>query len=99
MDDLRAGYFKGELSSEKSKEFEIMRGQGDSNILDAHEDELLTTNEVETSAPLKAKIYPSLQCQECKEGFMEICGRTENGKTVCKECYSKMIGEEERHAL
>lgn len=99
MDDLRARYFEGELSSEESKEFEIMRDRVIQYILDAHGDELLTINEVEISTPPKAKIYPSLQCHECKEGFMEICGRTAHGKTVCKECYSKMIGEEERHTL
>lgn len=27
----------------------------------------------------KARIYPLLKCQECGEGFMEICSRTVNG--------------------
>lgn len=62
------------------------------HIIDAAHEELLCVSEVDIPAPQKARIYPSLQCQECKEGFMEICGRTANGKTVCKECFQKMTG-------
>jgi formylmethanofuran dehydrogenase subunit E len=93
MDDLRARYFKGELSQEESKEFEIMRDRVTQHILDAHDEELLSVKEeAEIPAPLKARIYPSLQCQECGEGFMEICGRTANGKVVCQGCYERMVG-------
>jgi len=61
-------------------------------LIDAPHEELLNVCEVEIPAPQKAQIYPTLQCQQCKEGFMEICGRTANGKTVCKECFQKMTG-------
>ena len=90
MDDLRARYFKGDLSEEEKKEFETMRSKVTHHIIDAVNEELLLVSEVEIPAPLRARIYPSLQCQECKEGFMEICGRTANGKTVCKECFQRM---------
>lgn len=92
MDDLRARYFKGDLSEEDKKEFESMRGQVIEHIIEAADEELLLVSDVEIPAPQKARIYPSLQCQECKEGFMEICGRTANGKRICKECFQKMIG-------
>ena len=99
MDDIRARYFKGELSPEERVEFEGMRDRAIKHMLEAPDDELLNINEVDIPAPHKARIYPTRLCQECKEGFVEICGRTADGKTVCKECFSRMIGEEERHAL
>jgi len=92
MDDLRARYFKGDLSEKEKTEFEAMRSQVTEHIIKAADDELLHVSEVDIPAPQKARIYPSLQCQVCKEGFMEICGRTANGKTICKECFQKITG-------
>jgi formylmethanofuran dehydrogenase subunit E len=91
MDDLRACYFKGDLSEEENKEFETVRGEVIRHIIEAADEELLSISEVDIPMPQKARIHPSLQCQECKEGFMEICGRTANGKTICKECFQRMI--------
>lgn len=90
MDEVRARYFKGELSEEEKKEFEKMRDQVIEHIIEACEEELLSVSEVAIPAPEKARIYPSLKCDECGEGFMEICGRTANGKTICKECFQRM---------
>ena len=95
MDDMRARYFKGELSSEERLEFEVMRDRAIRHLLQAPDDELLSISEVDIQTPHKARIYPTLQCQECKEGFMEIRGRTAIGKTVCKECFSRMTGQEQ----
>lgn len=92
MDDLRARYFKGELSGEEKEEFETMKSQVTAHIIEAPYEELLSVSEVEIPAPEKARIYPSLKCEECQEGFMEICGRTANGKTICKECFQRMTG-------
>ncbi len=92
MDEIRARYFKGDLSEEEKKEFETIRREVTQHIIDAPDEELLSVSEVAIPAPEKARIYPSLQCQECGEGFMEICGRTTNGKTVCKECFQRMMG-------
>ena len=89
---LRARYFKGDLSEEEKKEFETMRSQVTEHIIEAPYEELLSVSEVEIPAPEKARIYPSLKCEECLEGFMEICGRTANGKIICKECFQRMAG-------
>lgn len=69
-----------------------MRSQVTEHIIGAPCEELLSVSEVEIPAPEKARIYPSLKCEECQEGVMEICGRTANGKTICKECFQKMTG-------
>ena len=92
MDEIRDRYFKGELSPEEQVEFKALRERSIRHMLAAPDDELLSVKEVDIPAPQKARIYPTLQCQECNEGFMEICGRTANGKTVCKECFSRMTG-------
>jgi formylmethanofuran dehydrogenase subunit E len=47
--------------------------------------------EVDIPALNKARIYPSLACQQCGEKLMEILGRTAEGKVLCKECFAKSI--------
>ena len=69
MDDLRARYFKGNLSEEEKKEFETMRSQVTEHIIDAPHEELLSVSEVEIPAPQKARIYPSLQCRGVQRGL------------------------------
>lgn len=91
MDKLRQKYFKGELGPEEKKEFEALREQVIQRILTAPDNEVLSVKEVDIPAPEKARIYPSLPCQECGEAFMEILGRTVNGKVVCKACFEKMV--------
>jgi formylmethanofuran dehydrogenase subunit E len=91
MDKLRQKYFKGELGPEEKKEFEALREQVIQRILTAPDNEVLSVKEVDIPAPEKARIYPSLSCQECGEAFMEILGRTVNGKVVCKACFEKMV--------
>ncbi len=88
-DKLRQKYFKGELSPEEKKEFETMREQLIQKILTAPDEELLSVKEVDIPTPEKAKIYPSLKCQECGEAFMEIMGRMVGGKVVCQACFEK----------
>jgi len=92
IDSLVSGYFAGTLKDEERKEFEAQRAMVTQHIIDAPEEEILSAREVEIPEPEKARIYPSLQCQECGEGFMEICGRTVKGKVVCQECFERMVG-------
>jgi formylmethanofuran dehydrogenase subunit E len=90
MDAIRQKYFKGALKPEEKKEFEALREETIQRILTAPDDEVLSVKEVDIPAPEKARIYPSLRCQECGEAFMEIMGRTVGGKVVCKACFDKM---------
>jgi formylmethanofuran dehydrogenase subunit E len=92
MDKLRDRYFKGDLTEEEKKEFEKIREQVTHYIINAPAEQVLSIIEVGIPAPNKARIYPSIKCKECGEEFMEICGRTVNGKVVCKECFGKMAG-------
>ena len=85
-------YFEGRLTEEEQKEVEKMREDYMEYILGAGDDELFEVREVDLPAPEKARIYPSMRCEECGEDFMEIKGRTAEGKVVCKDCYGKMVG-------
>jgi formylmethanofuran dehydrogenase subunit E len=91
MDELRQKAAKGELSQEEKKEMEGLRSRVIEDILSAKDEDLLSVSDVDIPAPEKARIYPSLKCQECGEAFMEILGRTAGGKVLCKDCYEKMV--------
>jgi formylmethanofuran dehydrogenase subunit E len=90
LDKFRQKSVTGELSEKEHQEFAAMREQAIQKILTAPDEELLSVTEVDIPAPKKARIYPTLRCQECGEGFMEVLGRMANGKVVCKSCYEKM---------
>ena len=91
MDELRQKAALGELGPEEKKEMDGLRSRVIEDILSAKDEDLLSVREVDIPAPEKARIYPSLKCQECGEAFMEILGRTAGGKVVCKDCYEKMV--------
>ena len=91
MDELRQRAALGELGPEEKKEMEGLRAKVVEDILSAKDEDLLSVREVDIPAPEKARVYPSLKCQECGESFMEILGRTAGGKVVCKDCYEKMV--------
>lgn len=91
MDEMRSRYFKGDLTEEERNEFEVLRDQVTQYLINAKDDEILSVREIDIPAPERAKIYPSLKCQECGEGFMEICGRTANGKILCKDCFERLM--------
>jgi formylmethanofuran dehydrogenase subunit E len=91
MDAMRQKAAAGRLTSEEKKEFERLRSQVIEDILSGKDEDMLSVKEVDIPAPETAKIYPSLKCQECGEGFMEILGRTAGGKVLCKECFGKMV--------
>ena len=90
MGSLRERAFRGELSPVEEKAFRAKRGEIIDYILNARDDEILDVKEVSIPVPEKAKIYPSLECQECGEKFMEIKGRTAKGKLLCPECFEKL---------
>jgi len=91
MDALRQKMAAGKLTAEERTEFEGLRSQVIENILKGKDEDLLAVKEVDIPAPEKARIYPSLQCQECGERFMEILGRTAEGKVLCKDCFEKKV--------
>ena len=91
MDALRLKASAGELSPGERKEMDALRSQVIDAVLSGRDEDLLAVKEVDIPAPDKAKTYPSLRCQQCGERFMEIKGRTAEGKVLCKDCFEKIV--------
>ena len=91
MDAMRQKMAAGTLTPADKKEMEGMRTRIMEQILAGRDEDLLDVREAEIPAPDKARIYPSLVCQECGERFMEIMGRTAEGKVLCKGCFEKKV--------
>ena len=91
MDAMRQKMAAGALTDADKKEMEGMRSRTMEQILAGRDEDLLDVREAEIPAPEKARIYPSLVCQECGERFMEIMGRTAEGKVLCKGCFEKKV--------
>ncbi|MDH7597667.1 MAG: FmdE family protein [Methanothrix sp.] len=85
-------YFRDEILQEifSTGRGEEARSKAMEAILSAPEENILSVREVDIPEPPRARIYPSIRCQECGESFMEIRGRVVNGKIVCKECFSRL---------
>ena len=91
MDGLRQKMAAGNLTPAEKKEMEGMRSRIMEQILAGRDEDLLDVREAEIPAPDKARIYPSLVCQECGDRFMEFMGRTAEGKVLCKGCFEKKV--------
>jgi formylmethanofuran dehydrogenase subunit E len=91
MEKLRRKYFRGEASVEEKKEFEGLREKIIQDILTARDEDILSVQDVDMPAPEKARVYPSRRCDRCGESFMEILGRTFDGKILCQECFQKLV--------
>ena len=91
QDEKHAALFEkikaGTASPDEAKEFQSSNETKSQKILEMPEEELFWIREVKIEPPEKAKVYPSLVCSKCGEGFMEPLGRVRNGKIVCIPCF------------
>jgi len=91
MDALRQKMASGPLTETEENEMKSLRARVIEDILNGKDEDLLSVTDADIPTPEKARIYPSLICQECGERFMEIMGRTAKGKVLCKDCFEKMV--------
>ena len=91
MDELRQKMARGGMGPEDRERMAAFRSQATEKVLSARDEDILTVEEVDIPAPEKARIYPSLKCEECGEEFMEILGRTAGGKVLCKGCFERLV--------
>ncbi len=56
-------------------------------ILDADDAELMKVTTGRMDLPDAARIYPSIDCDECSEKVMEPRARVRNGKILCIPCF------------
>jgi len=59
------------------------------HILDADEKKLLKVTKCRQELPEEARIYPSIQCDKCKEKVMEPRARVRSGKLLCIPCFER----------
>lgn len=60
-------------------------------ILEAHEKEVCTIQNVTIRIPEKARIFKNARCEKCGEIFMEPRGRVQDGKIVCLDCFEDYV--------
>ena len=58
-------------------------------ILDADESELMKVTKGRQELPKEARIYVSIQCDECSEKVMEPRARVRSGKILCIPCFER----------
>jgi len=59
------------------------------HILDADESELMKVTKGRQKLPKEARIYASIQCDECSEKVMEPRARVRSGKILCIPCFER----------
>lgn len=59
------------------------------HILYADESELMKVTKGTQELPKEARIYPSIQCDQCSEKVMEPRARVKSGKILCIPCFER----------
>jgi formylmethanofuran dehydrogenase subunit E len=82
-------YMKGDRSRKVLAFVHDRKAEKIRHILEADEKELLKVTKCRQELPDEARIYPSIQCDECKEKVMEPRARVRSGKIICIPCFKK----------
>jgi len=82
-------YMKGDRSKKVLDFVRNSKAEKIRHILDADEKELLKVTKCRQEVPEEAKIYPSIQCDKCKEKVMEPRARVRSGKILCIPCFER----------
>ncbi len=93
---IREKYTKNNLSEKEQEEYNKIKNEIASKILNMDYKELLVVKKVPIKEPKRAKLYNSIPCNVCGEYFMEIKGRIYDGKIVCLECFEKLLNEDDK---
>ncbi|MBW9221846.1 TraR/DksA C4-type zinc finger protein [Methanothermococcus sp. SCGC AD-155-C09] len=92
--DIRNKILNAKGENRNMEHINKLKKEYSDEILRLSEEELFDIMDIDIPEPKRAKIYPSIKCEECGEYFMEIRGRIINGKIVCMECFGKLIDED-----
>ena len=82
-------YMKGDRSREVLDFVHNRKAEKIRHILEADEKELLKVTKGWQKLPEEARIYPSIQCDGCKERVMEPRARVRSGKILCIPCFER----------
>jgi formylmethanofuran dehydrogenase subunit E len=75
-------YFKARNAGKKRSAYQRY-------LLEAPVDDLFTFREVPVEPPEEARIFKSVECEECGEAAPEHKIRLQDGKKVCFDCFKK----------
>jgi len=87
MDRLRDKVFGGTATEEEKSQFDLARSQRIEELLHMPEEEFCKLEQVDFRLPIKAQMFPSVQCARCGEYVMEPRARVRDGAFVCLDCF------------
>lgn len=73
----------------KPKSKDLNRDEYKKYLLQANHMDIFNFKETNIELPEKAKIFLSVECEECGEKISEQFTRLQGGKKVCLDCYSE----------
>jgi formylmethanofuran dehydrogenase subunit E len=82
-------YMKGDRSRKVLDFVHNRKAEKIRHILETDEKELLKVTKCKQELPEEARIYPSIQCDKCKEKVMEPRARVRSGKIICIPCFKR----------
>ena len=82
-------YMKGDHSKRVLNFVHDRKAAKVGHILDADEAELMKVTKGRHELPKEARIYASIQCDECSEKVMEPRARVRSGKILCIPCFER----------
>lgn len=82
-------YAKGDHSRKVTQFVHDRKAAKVRHILEADEAELMKVTKGRQELPEEARIYPSIQCDECNEKVMETRARVRSGKILCIPCFER----------
>lgn len=85
--DLFARVRSREATPDERARFQVLHEARAQRILDAPIETLFTVEAVDLHLPEKARLYESVQCEECGEMAMETRIRLLGGQKLCLPCY------------
>jgi formylmethanofuran dehydrogenase subunit E len=89
LNPLRKKVSQGTASIQEKEELQTLMSKVSRKILEMPLDEIFQVQRVEVELPAQAKIYPSVECADCKDMVSEHRSRVKDGKIVCISCFKK----------
>lgn len=83
---LREKVFGGTATEAEREKFGVKHREAAQWLLELPDEQFCQWKKIEFELPGKARIFPSIICEECGEAVMEPRARIRQGKKVCLEC-------------
>jgi len=98
FDALRKKVFSGKPTKSEVEQFNKMKEAATSHVLTAPQDKVLELTEVTIRPPRMARIFASIDCENCGEAVADKKTRLIKGKRVCIPCAKSMGTQKKKPA-